>query len=96
MIALPVGFIVLLGLDNPEPENVEGIRDYLVGAVGYLKDIRVLGLFAAGIVLFIILFGTYLTYFTLLLDREFGAPSQVIGLMTVSYTHLTLPTIYSV
>lgn len=72
---------MLLGLDNPEPENVEGIRDYLVGAVGYFKDIRVLGLFAAGIVLFMILFGTYLTYFTFLLDREFGAPSQVIGLM---------------
>src|SRR5665811_89769 len=93
-IALPVGFIVLLGLDNPEPENVEGIRDYLVGAVGYLKDIRVLGLFAAGIVLFIILFGTCLTYFTLLLDREFGAPSQVIGLMMsvmLSLIHISEP-----
>lgn len=81
LMALPVGFIVLLGLDNPEPENVGSIRDYLTGAVGYLWDIRVVGLFAAGIILFIILFGTYLTYFTLLLDQEFGAPSQVIGLM---------------
>jgi len=81
LMALPVSLLVLLRLNNPEPKNGESIRDYLRGAAGYFKDIRVLGLFAAGIILFIILFGTYLTYFTLLLDREFGASAPVIGLM---------------
>jgi len=81
ILAVPIGLLVIFSLDNPEPENSQGVRDYLAGAVGNLWNLKLIGLFAAGIALFIILYGTYLTYFTLLLDQRFHAPAYLIGIM---------------
>ena len=81
VIAVPIGVLALTVLKNPEPKSSQGIREYLSGTWSYLKNIRVAGLFAAGMLSFIILYGAYLTYFTLLMGESFGASSLIIGII---------------
>ncbi len=81
IIALPIGILSLTILKNPEPGTSQGIKEYLSGTWTYLKNIKVAGLFAAGMASFIILYGAYLTYFTLLLGESFGASSLIIGIV---------------
>jgi predicted MFS family arabinose efflux permease len=76
-----MGLIVLTALRNPEPRNIEGFKDYLRGTWGYLKNLKVAALFAAGVLTFIILYGAILTYFALLLDESFHASAFTIGLV---------------
>ena len=85
LIAIPVGIIVLTKLNNPEPDSRENFKSYLVGAWGYLKNMKVAALFAAGVITFIIVFGAYLTYFAIYMDDAFSASGFTIGVfMSVS------------
>ena len=85
LIAIPVGIIVLTKLNNPEPDSRENFKSYLVGAWGYLKNMKVAALFAAGVITFIIVFGAYLTYFAIYMDDAFNASGFTIGVfMSVS------------
>jgi ACDE family multidrug resistance protein len=84
IIAVPIGILVLTSLKNPEPKNSQDMKEYLVNVWRYLKDIRVAGLFAAGILTFIILYGAYLTYFALFMGESFGASSFIIGIVMSS------------
>ena len=84
IIAIPIGILVITSLKNPEPRNFQGLRQYLSGTWEYLKDIRVAALFAAGILTFIIIYGAYLTYFTLYLGEFFSASPFIIGLIMSS------------
>lgn len=81
LVAIPMGLIVLTALRNPEPRNIEGFKDYLRGTWGYLKNLKVAALFAAGVLTFIILYGAILTYFALLLDESFHVSAFTIGLV---------------
>lgn len=81
LAALPTGLLVLTLLRNPEPRSRESFRDYLGGTWGYLKNLKVAALFAAGVLTFILLYGAFLTYFPLLLGESFHASPFVIGLI---------------
>lgn len=81
LLAVPVGIFALTLLKNPEPRNSQSITEYLSGTWGYLKNIRVAGLFSAGMFSFIILYGAYLTYLTLLMGDKFNASSLTIGII---------------
>lgn len=89
ILAVPVGILVLTSLENPEPTSTQSMSTYLSGAWRYLKDIRVIGLFAAAVATFIFLFGSYLTYFPMLLDERFGASSFIIGIIMSSVSLTT-------
>lgn len=89
IIAVPIGIVALTLLKNPEPRNFQGLREYLSGTWGYLKNIEVAGLFAAGILTFVILYGAFLTYFALLLGETFGASPLIIGLIMSSMSLTT-------
>ena len=89
IVAVPIGILVLTSLKNPELEDSQGLREYLVGTWGHLKDIRIIGLFATGTLTFVILYGAYLTYFTLLLGESFGASPFIIGLIMSSMSLTT-------
>lgn len=80
LLAIPVGLMVLYGLDNPEPENGTDLRNYLDNIWRAVRSRRVIALFAANFLTFIILYGGYLTYFPILLDSDYGLSSFVIGL----------------
>jgi len=81
LVAIPVGLIVIFGLNNPEPRSRESLREYLGSAWGYLKNIKVAGSFIAGVICFVIMYGPYQTYLSLYLADSFEAPSFLIGVI---------------
>lgn len=81
LVAIPIGFFVLRGLNNPEPENGRELRTYFGQVWKSLKSKKVLGLFTANFLTFIMLYGGYLTFFPILLDEKFGQSSLLIGIM---------------
>lgn len=84
LVAIPVGLIVLFGLNNPEPRSSESLREYLGSAWGYLKNVKVASAFIAGVICFVIVYGPYQTYLSLYLADSFGAPSFIIGVILSS------------
>jgi len=79
LVAIPIGVIVLRSLHNPEPRSKQSLREYLGGTWGYLKNMRVAGAFMAGFILFVLLYGPYLTYLSLFLGCSFQASPFIIG-----------------
>lgn len=80
LIAIPLGLITLVFLHCPEPESEQSLKDYLGDALHYLKSLRVLWLFSAAVITYILLYGAYLVYFSLLLGGRFHASPFTIGL----------------
>lgn len=89
LLALPVGLSVLFRLRSPEPKQQQHLRTYLKHAWQSIANIQVIGLFVASIVTFIILYGSYLTYFPLLIDNRFGGSSFIIGVLMSSMSLTT-------
>ncbi|MDZ7764907.1 MAG: MFS transporter [Melioribacteraceae bacterium] len=89
VLALPVGILVITSLHNPEPKNEQSLRDYLISTWESIKNFQVLGIFLTSVVTFIILYGSYLTYFPFLLDRSFGASTVTIGILMSSMSLTT-------
>ncbi|MFQ5679434.1 MAG: MFS transporter [Gemmatimonadota bacterium] len=84
LLALPVAFLVLLRLENPEPDGGQELRAYLAAVGRSLRSVRTIGLFAASTVTFILIFGPYLAYLPVLIDRSFAASSFTIGIIMSS------------
>jgi len=80
LTALPLGIIALLFLNPPEPRSEQSLRDYLGSALVYLKSLKVLWLFTSAVITYILLYGAYLVYFSLLLGGRFDASPFIIGL----------------
>lgn len=81
IFAIPVGLLVITSLKNPEPESEQKLKDYLISTWQSIKNVQVIGIFLTSVVTFIILYGSYLTYFPFLLDRSFNASTVTIGLL---------------
>lgn len=79
LAAIPVGVMALIWLHSPEPENKQSLKDYIGGGIIYLKNWKVLWLFATTVITYILLYGAYLDYFSLLLGDRFDAPPLIIG-----------------
>jgi len=85
VIAVPIGILVLTSLKSPEPKNHQDFKQYLSSAFKSIKNRQVIGLFSATLFTFIILYGTYLTYFALLLGGDrFHASPFLIGIIMSS------------
>ena len=80
LIAIPVGLIALVSLRCPEPQSKQSLKDYLGNALRYLKSLKVLWLFSATVITYILLYGAYLTYFSFFLEDRFHASPFTIGL----------------
>ena len=81
LAAIPIGLFVIKSLNNPEPENGTDIKTYFSDVFESLKSKKVIGLFAANFLTFIILYGGYITFFPIFLDQDFEQSSFVIGIM---------------
>jgi ACDE family multidrug resistance protein len=81
LVAIPIGLIVIFGLNNPEPRSSESLREYLGSALGYLKNIKVASAFTAGVIIFVIMYGPYQTYLSLYLADSFKTSSFIIGVL---------------
>ena len=80
ILAIPVGWLVLFGMDNPEPKSAGRLSHHLGGALKSLNR-QVAGLFAGSLFTFIILFGAYLVFFPFLIKQKFDGSPMVIGVL---------------
>jgi len=81
LAAIPVGLAVLFSLDNPEPKKSQRFKEYLTDARKIIATRQVAGLFAVSVITFIILYGSYLTFFPLLIGDSFSVSPFIIGLV---------------
>jgi MFS family permease len=81
LLALPVGLFVTFGLKNPEPSKRQEFLTYLKNTWRTINKKDVWALFVLSILIFVILYGSYLTFFPLLLEEEFGANAFSIGMV---------------
>jgi ACDE family multidrug resistance protein len=89
VFAVPVAVIVVFKLRNPEPGGKQNLKQYLVAAFKAIKTRQVFTYFFASFGTFIILYGSYLTYFPFLLENTHNASPFVIGLMMSSMSAVT-------
>lgn len=81
LTAIPLGFFVLLNLKNPEPKDHQSLKDYFSRIWKSINQKSVWGLFLVNLLVFVILYGSYLTYLPILLSERLQATSVHIGLM---------------
>lgn len=81
LLAIPVGILAALHLDSSYISNRMKLNDYFSGIKTSLKSKKILALFTGIFLTFIILYGGYITFFTILLDEKFGKSGLVIGLI---------------
>ena len=81
ILAIPVALMVLWRLQNPEPTSDQRLSDYLRNTILAIRNPQALGLFLAGMMTFIILYGAYLTYLPFLMRWSFDSSPLVIGLL---------------
>lgn len=89
LISLVMGVVVLTWLDSPEPKSSEGLSSYLKGALSTLITRKALGLLSLTFLIFIILYGCFITYLPILLDFTFQAGPAAIGLILSTASALT-------
>ncbi len=89
VFAVPAAIIVLTRLRNPEPEGKQNFRQYLSAAFRTVRTRQVITYFIASFGTFIILYGSYLTYFPFLLEKLHGASPFIIGAMMSSMSVVT-------
>ncbi|HMB99111.1 MAG TPA: MFS transporter [Balneolaceae bacterium] len=81
LLAIPVGLFALFFLNQESEKNGLGINLYLNEIKSALMSKMVLGLFIGMFLTFIILYGGYITFFTILLDEKFEKSSLAIGII---------------
>jgi len=89
VLAVPVAFWVLTLLKNPEPGKQPDLKTYLKRTWKNINKRDVWGLFVMNILIFVILYGAYLSYFPLLLEKRLHANALQIGLMMSGFSVVT-------
>jgi MFS transporter, ACDE family, multidrug resistance protein len=80
-LAVPLGIYAFFYLKYPEPRNKQAFGTYLKTSLAFMKDIKVIWLFAGAILVYVVFFGGFLNYFTLMMGSRFQASPMVLGLM---------------
>ncbi|MFC1786350.1 MFS transporter, partial [Candidatus Neomarinimicrobiota bacterium] len=88
VIILPFAFVVLFRLQAPNVRTNISLREYLGNAWKTINRKKVWGLSMVNILVFIILYGAFLSFFPILMETRFQANSLVIGI-TMSLMSLT-------
>ena len=88
VIILPFAFVVLFRLQTPNVRTNISLREYLGNAWKTINRKKVWGLSLVNILVFIILYGAFLSFFPILMESRFQANSLVIGI-TMSLMSLT-------
>jgi len=81
LLAIPVGLFIIFGLKNPEPSKKQTFLQYIKNTWRSINKKDVWGLFIINILVFIILYGSLLTFFPLFLEENFQANAFQIGLV---------------
>jgi MFS family permease len=81
ILAVPVALFVLSVLQYPEPKSQTELRLYLRSALKLVGSRALLLMFTTGVVIFILIYGAYLTFLPFVLERGFGATPLGIGMV---------------
>ena len=89
ILAIPVAIWASSKLKNPEPDKQPDLKTYLKRTWKNINQRDVWSLFVINILIFVILYGAYLSYFPLLLENRLQANSLQIGLMMSGFSFVT-------
>ncbi len=81
LMAVPVAFLVMFRLKSPEPRNKQRMRAYFADVWQIARKRSIVGLFVCGLLSFIVLYGSYLTYLPFLIASRFHGTPFIIGLV---------------
>lgn len=80
VLSLPVALLVTLFLDNIKPLNNHSFNTYLINLWRTINKKQVWGLFMINMLVFIILYGVFITFIPELLAQRFHASTEQIGI----------------
>lgn len=89
LLAIPVGLAVLFLLEQKSSGNKMKMNLYFREIRASLSSKFVLGLFMAMFLTFIMIYGGYITFFTILLDEKFEKSSLAIGIILSGSSFVT-------
>ncbi|MFO8054742.1 MAG: MFS transporter [Bacteroidales bacterium] len=92
LLALPVAWAVLFKLENPEPKGEGKFMAYIKEAAKQMKSFTVVFMFLANFVVFVTLFGAFLTYLPLFMNDNFNSSSLEIGMTLTGMSLVTAVT----
>ncbi|MHA1385204.1 MAG: MFS transporter [Candidatus Helarchaeota archaeon] len=78
ILAVPIGLFVLFFLENPEPKDKEDLKHYLSSAIRSMGNRHIIGLYLASFTVFILVFGSILTYVPILIDGLYNISPFII------------------
>jgi ACDE family multidrug resistance protein len=81
ILGLVVGALVLFSLDLKPTRTEARFQSYLGHAWAGMKNLRVMGLYLATLLSFVVLYGAYMTFIPLHLAGAFGSSAPAIGLV---------------
>lgn len=86
LLAIPVGFLIMFWLKNPEPKQFKMFSEYRRNAIKSVRQVQTVGIYAATIIIFILLSGAYFNYLPLLMGLTFEVPTVYIGIVMSGMT----------
>ncbi|NOR74543.1 MAG: MFS transporter [Draconibacterium sp.] len=89
LLAIPIGLFAIIWLKNPEPKKQYSLREYLRNTWTIINRKSVWGLFIINILLFVILYGAFLSYFPQMLESRFQSSAMQIGLYMSAFSLIT-------
>jgi len=81
LLAIPLGLYIIYGLNNPEPKDHQQFGDYFRRIWKSINQRSVWVLFFVNMLVFILLYGSYLTYMPVMLANRLEASSVSIGMV---------------
>lgn len=95
ILAIPVGILILVRLKNPEPVSTEKLSAYLSNILRFMSAKNMRGLFLASFTSFVVIYGSYLTYFPFLAEtHSIHSPAMIGVLMSVSSLVTALSSVF--
>lgn len=89
LLAIPVGIFVLLKLEKTGSSNSLNVSEIFSNVASSLVSKKVIPLFAGIFLTFVMLYGGYITFFTILLDEKFEQNAFWIGLILSGSSFMT-------
>jgi len=95
LLSVVLAIFIVFSLKNPEPISKKGLKEYFGNVWKAVNRKTVWGLFISNILVFVILYGAFLTYFPLLLENRLQVGPLAIGIMTSLMSLVTAATSFS-
>ncbi len=86
LLAIPVALSAIFLLKTPEPKKLQNFKDYLQKTWKNINQKSVWGIFIINVLLFVILYGAFLSYFPQLMEERLHATALHIGLFMSGFS----------